>query len=194
MSTTARDACTPEAFEARYRADPDPWQFTSSVYERERYAVTIAALTQPRYANAFEPGCSVGELTALLAPRCDRLLATDVSETAVERARARCASYPQVTVERGDVTAVVVDRPFDLIVFSEIAYYFEASKLESLANRLANDLCLGGTFLAVHWLGRSADHILHGDEAHEVLLGKLPLQHLRAERHPGFRLDLWMRT
>ena len=40
-----------------------------------------------RYASAFEPGCSIGVLTAQLAPRCDRLLACDVAAAAVESAR-----------------------------------------------------------------------------------------------------------
>ena len=62
-------------FEALYAAAPDPWDFEGSDYERGKYAATLAALPQPRYARALEVGCSIGVLTALLAPRCDRLLA-----------------------------------------------------------------------------------------------------------------------
>ncbi len=193
MNPNALEACLPEAFEERYRADADPWHFTSSPYERERYRTTLAALTRDRYASAFEPGCSIGEFTALLAPRCDRLLATDVSATAVEKARRRCAKFKNVRVECGDVRAVALDIHTDLIVLSELAYYFEARQLEWLASELAAALCQGGTLLAVHWLGESADHILHGDEAHEILLSTLTLQHVAAQRHPGYRLDMWMR-
>ncbi len=193
MNPAAIKACVPEAFEERYRADADPWHFASSPYERERYAIIMAALTRDRYASAFEPGCSIGELTALLATRCDRLLATDVSQTAVEKARRRCAAFKNVRVECGDVRAVALDIYTDLIVLSELAYYFEARQLERLAGELGAALCQGGTLLAVHWLGESADHILHGDEAHEILLSTLALQHVAAQRHPGFRLDVWMR-
>lgn len=193
MNPLASKECAPEAFERRYRADPDPWHFTTSAYERERYAITLKALTRGRYASAFEPGCSIGELTALLAPRCDRLLATDVSPTAVEKARRRCAEYKNVRIECGDLRTASLNAPLDLVVLSEVAYYFEEKQLEAIANRLAAAVDVGGTLLAVHWLGESVDHILHGDEAHEVLLRTLPLQHVMAQRHPGFRVDSWVR-
>jgi protein-L-isoaspartate O-methyltransferase len=193
MNLLATNACAPEAFEQRYRMDPDPWCFATSSYERERYETTMGALTREHYWNAYEPGCSIGELTARLAPRCARVLATDVSVTAVERARRRCAGLKNVRVECGDLRTVPADAPFDLIVLSELAYYFEASQLEAIALRLADALCTGGSLLAVHWLGESADHILHGDEAHAILMKTLPLQHVSAQRYPGFRLDMWMR-
>jgi trans-aconitate methyltransferase len=193
MNLAATTACAPETFEARYRADPDPWRFATSNYERERYATTMHALKRARYGNAFEPGCSIGELTVLLAARCDRVLATDVSPTAVQEARRRCAGLKNVRVECGDLRTAVPDARTDLIVLSELAYYFEAGQLETIATRLAEALCPGGTLLAVHWLGESADHVLHGDEAHDILLRSLPLQHVSAKRHPGFRLDMWMR-
>ena len=193
MNPLASEECAPEAFERRYRADPDPWHFATSAYERERYEITLEALTPDGYANAFEPGCSIGELTALLAPRCDRLLATDVSPTAVEKARRRCAEYENVRIECGDLRTVSLNAPLDLVVLSEVAYYFEVKELEAIANRLVAALGGGGTLLAVHWLGESVDHVLHGDEAHEILLRTLPLQHVTAQRHPGFRVDMWVR-
>jgi trans-aconitate methyltransferase len=193
LNPLASEKCVPEAFERRYRADPDPWHFATSAYERERYEITLKALTRDRYTNAFEPGCSIGELTALLATRCDRLLATDVSPTAVEKARRRCAGHKNVRIECDDLRTVSLNAPLDLVVLSEVAYYFEVKQLEAIANRLAAALDVGGTLLAVHWLGESVDHILHGDEAHEALLRTLPLQHVMAQRHPGFRVDEWVR-
>jgi protein-L-isoaspartate O-methyltransferase len=193
MNLVASKACAPEAFEQRYRADPDPWCFATSSYERDRYATTMQALTREHYWNAFEPGCSIGELTARLATRCARVLATDVSATAIETARRRCAGFKNVRVECGDLRTVPVEAPFDLIVLSELAYYFEVRQLEVIAARLADALCAGGSLLAVHWLGESPDHILHGDEAHAILHRSLPLQHVTAQRYPGFRLDMWMR-
>ena len=54
MNLAATTACTPETFEARYRADTDPWRFATSTYERERYATTMDALRRDRYGDAFE--------------------------------------------------------------------------------------------------------------------------------------------
>ncbi len=84
------------------------------------------------------------------------------------------------------------DQP-DLIVLSELAYYFDCDELARLAARLGDTLRNGGTLLAVHWLGISPDHILHGDEVHEILGRALPLRHQLSQRHEGFRLDRWIK-
>ena len=82
----------PDAFfDAMYDADPDPWGFEDRWYERRKRALTTAMLPRERFRNAFEPGCSIGTLTDLLAPRCDRLTATDVADSALDSARARAA-------------------------------------------------------------------------------------------------------
>lgn len=193
MNLAAREKCTAAAFERRYCERSDPWDFRTSSYERNRYQTTVAMLPRARYENALEPGCSIGELTALLAPRCGRLLATDVSATAVERARQRCASFGHVRIECADVRDLALKPAFDLIVLSEIAYYFDERELARLATRWGNALRRGGNLLAVHWLGASPDHILHGDHVHKILLQNLPLEYELGERHQGFRLDRWVR-
>src|SRR5665213_696736 len=66
-------------FESMYASDPDPWNFATSSYEQRKYAHTVAALPNEHFCNVFEPGCSIGVLTELLAPRCERLLATDIN-------------------------------------------------------------------------------------------------------------------
>lgn len=194
MNPAARSRCTAETFERRYCHQPDPWGFRTSVYERTRYETTLAALPRERYAFAFEPGCSIGELTSLLARRCDRILATDVSATAVARARERCDTLQNVRIECADFRGILFEKPPDLIVLSEIAYYFDPDELAHLAARLADVLQPGGTLIAVHWLGVSPDHVLHADEAHAVLAGAFAaLRHGGSQRHDGFRLELWTR-
>jgi trans-aconitate methyltransferase len=181
-------------FEALYRADPDPWRFASSSYEQDRYAALLRALRRDYYEYAFEPGCSIGEFTVLLAPRCARLLATDVSATAVGAARARCRSLTQVKIEEADLQFIGEPRArFDLIVLSEIGYYFPADQLSQIATGLANQLLPGGEFLAAHWLGHSADHVLHGDEVHATLVECMPLAQYHAERHAQYRINSWIR-
>jgi SAM-dependent methyltransferase len=191
MNPSARQACTAESFESRYRRSPDPWHFSTSAYELARYQLTLAALPRDHYSRAFEPGCSIGELTARLAPRCGHLLASDISPTSVDLARQRCASFHNVHIECADVRDAVLQSQPDLIVLSELAYYFDCDELARLAARLGETLCNGGTLIAVHWLGSSPDHVLHGDEVHEILQRELPLHHVLSQRHDGFRLDRW---
>ena len=86
------------------------------------------------------------------------------------------------------------DGTFDLIVFSELGYYFSADRLRAIVGRLEDRLERGGELVAVHWLGQSPDHVLSGDEVHEVLSETLACEWIGGSRHVGFRIDSWRRA
>jgi protein-L-isoaspartate O-methyltransferase len=190
-----RGAVSQAAFEAKYRRSSDPWQFAASPYEQHRYATILRSLTRARYASAFEPGCSVGVLTAALAERCDKLLACDIAPTAVRLARQRCAGFSNVRIGQADMGKWVPYGPFDLIVFSELGYYFDGAALGAIIRGLAKRLEPSADFVAVHWRGDSEDHVLHGDEVHAILRETLfePCIWVKEERYREFRLDVWRR-
>jgi cyclopropane fatty-acyl-phospholipid synthase-like methyltransferase len=183
-----------EFFEAKYRANRDPWNFSSSTYELNRYEEIMRLLGDRKFNHAFEPGCSIGVLTERLAARCGHLVAMDISPTAVAMARQRCAQYPNVTVVQGALPEDLPRNTFDLIVFSEIGYYFERGVLPGLRDLLVERLVRSGVFVGVHWLGRSADHLLTGDEVHEVLRSTSFLKMTGSRRHEGFLLESWERA
>ena len=187
------DSSSAEFFERKYQQSADPWNFGGSAYELERYDMTMQALAGRRFRYGFEPGCSVGVLTERLARVCDRVDAVDLSATAVKAAQARCAGLENVRVRTGSLADPLSEAEFDLVVLSEIGYYFERRELERCGAALVEKLVPGGWMVGVHWLGHSKDHRLSGDEVHEVLrsLDGLKLEH--SERHPGFRLDRWTR-
>ena len=180
-------------FEAKYRDSADPWSFATSAYERQRYAAIFNAVRHRRYNHAFEPGCSVGVLTEKLAGIAERVDATDISPTAIAQAKSRTKHLPNVRTTCGALPDFIPTGDFDLIIFSEIGYYFTEGALLTVATTLVSRNCASGVFLAAHWLGNSPDHLLSGDRVHEILaqLPNLVLQH--AERHEGFRLDVWTR-
>ena len=91
------DPTSQEFFDALYAHSPDPWGFANAPFEVGRYEHLIDMLGGETFARAFEPGCSIGELTWRLAARCHSLLAIDISPLAVTRARARCAHLPHET-------------------------------------------------------------------------------------------------
>jgi len=183
-----------EFFEEKYRENPDPWNFATSEYERSRYDAILCALGDRDYQRAFEPACSVGELTARLASRCARVEAMDISATAIEQARRRCREFSNVELHVGALPDQIPQGDFDLIVFSEIGYYFEEEPLRKLGEQLVHHLQRGGTLLAAHWLGTSTDHVLSGDRVHEILGGLTDLRLELSERHAEFRLDCWGRA
>ena len=125
MSVAGRPRLQGPYFDALYAADPDPWDFATSAYEREKYDATIAALGERRFARGLEVGCSIGVLTERLAARCDTLVAVDVAQAAVDAARARLAARPGVDVRRESLPEEWPEGTFDLIVASEVLYYFD---------------------------------------------------------------------
>ena len=138
-------------------------------YEARKYALSVALLPAERYRDAFEPGCSIGVLTELLAPRCDRLLSCDGAAAAVRETAARTAQLPQVRVQRAVIPHDWPPGEFDLIVFSEILYYFAGEDLDRVLRLGVSALRPGGTLLAVHWRHPVADYPRGGDEVHQAL-------------------------
>ena len=74
-------------------------------------------------------GCSIGVVTYQLATKCDSLLGLDISERALDIARARCANLPGVKFARITVPEEFPDQVFDLILVSEVAYYWSVEDL-----------------------------------------------------------------
>ncbi|MDQ1358129.1 MAG: hypothetical protein QOF20_1887 [Acidimicrobiaceae bacterium] len=181
-----------ERFEERYALDPDPWGFSWRWYEARKYAMTLAALPQRRYPRAFEPGCSIGVLTVELAARCDHLLAADGVESALEQARRRVAGRPNVEVAKLLLPEEWPDGPWDLVVLSEIAYYFDTSDLDRLLDRAAETMVAGATLVAVHWRGET-DYPLTGDAVHRAIGGHRAFDHRGGYCETLFRLDVFDR-
>ncbi|WP_159994138.1 class I SAM-dependent methyltransferase [Roseomonas sp. 18066] len=189
--TTSVPSLPAAYFEALYAGDPDPWDFRSSPYEAEKYAATLAALPRPRYASALEIGCSIGVLTRMLAPRCDRLLAIDSANRALATARRHCGEAPGLVFERREVPRQWPAGRFDLILLSEVIYYWDADDLAQVAAHCRRAVKPGGEVLMVHWTG-TTDYPLSGDAAAEAFIAATApaltvVWQSRAER---YRMDL----
>lgn len=156
----------PAYFDDLYDRSPDPWGFEDRWYEKRKRALTLALLPAQRYGTAFEPGCSVGVLTHDLAARCDRLLAIDISPAAVARARDRCAGLSHVRVECADIADAWPEQTFDLVVLSEVLYYFSSDRARGVARLAAAS---AHTLVSVHWRHPVADYPLSGDNADALL-------------------------
>ena len=181
----------PDYFDVRYAADPDPWNFAGSPYERDKYAATLAALPRERYASALEVGCSSGVLTAALAPRCDALVALDVAEAALAQARARCDDRPGLRLMRARVPGEWPEGRFDLILLSEVVYYLDAGDVARLAGRVRGSLRPDGDVVLVHWTGET-HYPLTGDEAADLFVRETR-DHLALDRQvrtADYRLDV----
>lgn len=190
---TPSGSVDPAYFERLYREDADPWAFETSAYEAAKYAATLRALPRDRYRRAFEVGCANGVLTERLATRCDALLAIDVAEAALARARARCAGFPNVAVERMVVPDEWPDDRFDLILVSEVGYYLSEPDLARLIARCAEGTAPGGHLILVHWTGET-DYPLTGDAVHEAFLADSRWTRVAGVRDAPYRLDVLERV
>ena len=180
----------PTYFADMYAGAEDPWGFRSRWYEQRKRDVTLAALTRPRYRRAFEPGCSIGVLTAALADRCDEVVAADVDERAVTTARGSLAMLGNVRVERLSLPQEWPDGMFDLVVISELAYYLGPAELDQLLDCAVGSLAPRGTLLACHWRHPVPDYPATGDEVHHRLLARPELDQAVSHLEEDFRLDL----
>ena len=151
MTTRPHDSLPPGFFDAIYGEADDPWSFATSEYEAAKYAVTLDALPRPRYRSAFEIGCSIGVLTERLAARCDALLSVDVAARALAQARERCAHLPWAQFAQLQVPEAFPDATFDLVVVSEVGYYWSESDLRRARDLIVEHLEPGGHLLLVHW-------------------------------------------
>ncbi len=176
-------------FERVYAETSDPWDFATSSYENQKYAATIEALATARFARAFEIGCSIGVLTALLAARCDRLLSVDINARALQAARERCRSMTNVHFELMTFPRETPSESFDLIVISEVAYYWSDADLANAIDVCARQAA-GGTVELCHYLPKVDDYVRDGDAVHQAFLADSRFTPIQARRAEKYRIDV----
>jgi SAM-dependent methyltransferase len=170
VERNGNDSLSSEHFEAMYRKSIDPWRYKTSAYEQEKYRNTLAALPQRRYQKAFEIGCSIGVLTKQLSLYCDELLAVDCSLSALQHAQKRCAGLSQVSFQQMSIPSDFPLGSFDLILLSEVGYYWSLDDLQLARERITCHLELNGHLLLVHWTLYSKDHLVSGDMVHDIFI------------------------
>jgi trans-aconitate methyltransferase len=173
-----------------YLAKQDPWDTATKWHDRRKYAVTMASLPRPRYRRGYEPGCSVGLLTRLLAGRCDELVAADCVPEAVRAAASNVRDLPPVRVEEALLPAGLPDGPFDLVVIGDLLYYLSAADLSALIDGLAARLSPGGDLVAVHFRDRVNSGNYDGFNVHEFLVARPGFDRIVRHEDDWFVLDV----
>ncbi|MCO8274878.1 nodulation S family protein [Actinoplanes sp. TRM 88003] len=186
---------TPQSyFEHMYARSSDPWSFATRWYDARKHALTVASLPARRYQSAFEPGCSTGLLTARLAERCDHVLAVDAVPAAVASAATHLAAASNVSLRAGRMPADWPGDTFDLIVLSELGYYFDDGDLTTLLDRAVASLEPGGDLVAVHWRRPVDEHARSGDDVHDRIAALPGLARQARHEEADFLLEVYTRT
>jgi SAM-dependent methyltransferase len=193
MNSSDPKSLTPDFFESLYRENPDPWQFATSEYEAQKYAATLEALPRNLYQSGFEIGGSIGVLTEKLAQRCHSLLSVDVSEIAQQQAIDRCQHLQNVRFDLMSVPDNFPDEYFDLIVLSEVGYYWSWSDLIKAQRSILDRLRSQGQLILVHWTVDARVLPLTGDLVHDAFIELVParFKHLKSLTQEKYRLDLF---
>ncbi len=131
-------------------ARENPWRYDST-YEQRKYDQTLSLIEGLEIGDALELASAEGHFTAQLAPRVGRLLATDISATALTRAAERCEGLGNVETRVVDVLNDPIPGNKDLIVVSEMLYYLEdLERLKTAVGKIAGALRPGGRILSAH--------------------------------------------
>jgi SAM-dependent methyltransferase len=146
----------------------DAWSLESSDFEQQRYDDHIRLLSGRRYRSALEIGCGSGGLTRRLAGISDRVVALDISPSAIERARAQVAGTHTAKVEFECANIMDYDLaangPLDLVVFSETVYsvgwLYSMFDVGFLIASLHEAMCLDGVLLLSNTYGADRDWLL----------------------------------
>jgi SAM-dependent methyltransferase len=159
-------------FDRRFRVR-DPWGYEWREYEAGKYQHTLAAVPRDRYATALEIACAEAVFTELLGPRVCDLLAVDISNTALKRARERTQHLHHVHFRNWDLFADPPLGRFDLIVCSEVLCFAERpAALTAAREKIVSMLAPGGDLVLTHLRIRSehpggwdADDLLFGADS-----------------------------
>jgi SAM-dependent methyltransferase len=177
-------------FEARYRAEGDPWRTLSDPAERAKAEAVLSACGDGPFASVVDLGAGLGVLAAGLASRSRRLLALDAAPTAVAAAARRLARWPGA---RAAVAVLPDDLPrdtFDLVVASEVLYYLSPAAFAATLRWLDGAVAPAGRVVAVHWTGSAPDLQRSADDVHAGLARRPRLTAIATTRAETYRLDV----
>jgi 2-polyprenyl-3-methyl-5-hydroxy-6-metoxy-1,4-benzoquinol methylase len=121
-----------EELDRIYRNLKDPWNFETSTYEKERFALLLDEVKKYPHASILEVGCAEGLFTGMLAKHSRDIDAIDVSPTAIARAKER---HPDPRFTATSLDDFHPGRKYDLVVCAETLYYIKdvAGAIEQLS-------------------------------------------------------------
>lgn len=106
----------------------------------------VSALMQPD-DTVLECACGTGLLSAVIAPKCRQLTATDYSEKMLNKAKKNCAVFQNITFSKADITALSYpDGSFDKVVAGNVIHLLD-NPMTALSE--LNRVCKDGGMLII---------------------------------------------
>ena len=159
--------------DTRHGSTPSRW--------RRCHSLATGAYSSPAARSACSRDCSPSGLIEVLA--------TELSLAAIPAAR-RAGLPRNVDLLHAAVPEDWPDDRFDLIVFSELGYYFDEADLDSFIGHAVAALEPHGHLVAVHWRRPVRDYPGTAANVHSRLVSS-SLDHLAHYEDEHFLLDLF---
>jgi O-antigen/teichoic acid export membrane protein len=142
-------------FDRTFAAAEDPWDYGERT-QRERVSAAMGQVDALRtrhpgstLTRVLEIGCAEGTVTELLAPRCRRLVAADISAVALARCEKRCGAHPGIQYRLSDFAGAAVWGPYDLVVAMDVLECIRSPLALRRARSAAAEMLLPGGHLIV---------------------------------------------
>ena len=148
-----------EDFQATYRTDSEPWEYSTSGAERLRYqrTVELARQFQPRPGRVLEVGCGLGLMTRRLASYAGEVVAIDISVPAVQKCEAQLGNeLPNVRFAVGTLTDPAFEATaFDVIFYCDglVGHQLPDHELLLVRDKMRKMLTSGGIIILSDYLG-----------------------------------------
>jgi predicted TPR repeat methyltransferase len=157
LNSRKHETVPADHFESLYTKKTDPWDYKTSSFEAYKRSKTVGVLNGRAFNKGLELGCSIGVLTAELAAHCQSLIGVDGSQTACDLARTALKNYPNVRIIQArfpeDVRVLEALGQLDLLILSEVLYFFSANDMQALASYVRTSLIAGGQCIVVNFDG-----------------------------------------
>ena len=112
----------------------------------------VSSLIEPD-DTVLECACGTGLLSAVIAPKCRQLTATDFSEKMLKKAKKNCRSFHNITYAQADITALnFEDGSFEKVVAGNVIHLLD-NPLAALGelNRVCKD---GGMLIILTYMNK----------------------------------------
>lgn len=110
-------------FPELFKEIKDPWGYSTSGFERARFDIIFKFAQSVPHKNILEIGCAEGHLTEKLAKLSADITAIELSDAAIARAKIREPKTHFINTSFENYKPK--KKEFDLIVCSEVLYYFK---------------------------------------------------------------------
>lgn len=137
-------------FDRLFAADADPWSYERDAVSEERKALLLSLLPRGPLPRLLEIGCGAGWITAGLAARSDTVIALDISQVALDLARARCAGHDNVEFRRFDLLDDALPGGFDVVMCAGVLVYLPWARQVQVRDRIVAALNPGAWLLLEH--------------------------------------------